>query len=176
MADEPFALSNSATPQRRRGRPAGAKNRRSVDLARYVAATYGGQTPGQQSAAVAMVTPGELKRAKAMAKALGVVNLDLSPVMLAMVVKARQLATALGCDPRDAWLLMAKERIDLMAYVHQRQPQAEAPKVRDQLPMAFLVPEGGDLASLPSIPMALDDDNEAIEIIEEDEAAAGEVT
>jgi hypothetical protein len=100
-------------------------------------------TPGQQSASVSMVTPRELREAKEAARELRIDPAMLSPLMLAMIVKARRLASALRCDPKEAWLLMAKEREGLLPYVHQKQPQApdQASSVR---PVAFIVPEGDE--------------------------------
>lgn len=154
-----LGLTLSEAPQpRRRGRPPGAKNRRSIDLARYVEATYGGMTPGQQAAELAMVKPADLKKAKDLARELGVLDVGLSPFMLAMVVKAKQLAKAIGCETRDAWLLLQKERADLMPYIHQRQaPMAES---KAKAPATvFLVPEGeaGDQAQLADFSVDGDD-------------------
>lgn len=128
-------------PTRRRGRPPGAKNRRSADLARYVEATYGGMTPGQQAAELALVRPADLKKAKALAAELGIVDVDLPPLMLAMVVKAKQLAKALGVDASTAWVLLQKERADLLPYIHQKQaPMAD--KKGQPNAQVFLIPEG----------------------------------
>ena len=92
--------------RRGRGRPKGATGKRSVDLARYIEATFGGMTPGQQSAALCLVTPADLKEAKALAKELQVIDVDVDKVTLAMVIKAKKLARALatpGCSwPRNA--------------------------------------------------------------------------
>ena len=106
-----------------------------MELGKYIAAVYDGLTPGQQSAAVCMVTPRELKRAK-------------GDLVLAMVGKARDLAMALECSPAEAWVLMAKERMELMAYVHQRQPQALPIAAETQLPSVFVVPDGLDAPML----------------------------
>ncbi|HYE47296.1 MAG TPA: hypothetical protein VEA44_16145 [Caulobacter sp.] len=108
---------------RRRGRPPGSKGKRSGDLRAYIEAVYGGLTPGQQMAQVGLVTARELREAKAAAKASG-----LSPLLQAMVTKAQLLALQLGCEPKEAWLLMMKEREGLLPYVHQRQAPAEGPK------------------------------------------------
>jgi hypothetical protein len=59
---------------------------------------------------------------------------------------------------------MAKERVDLMGYVHQKQPNAEQPSIRDALPTVFVVPDG---ESAPSLPGLLGDETEDVEIIEE---------
>lgn len=126
---------------RRRGRPPGSKNLRSLDLAKYIEAAYGGLTPGQQSAAIAMVTPGEARRAAADARALGIVDPGLAPLLLALVVKARRLAIALGCEAFEAWAMLATERRDLMRYVHQVQPAAKEQSNRAPATV-FLVPEG----------------------------------
>lgn len=101
----------------------------------------GGMTPGQQAAELAMVKPADLKKAKAAARELGMVDLDLPPLMLAMAVKARQLAAAIGCEPREAWLLLQRERSELMPYIHQRQAQAAESKIKAPATV-FLVPEG----------------------------------
>lgn len=136
----PGDLANRPLPQRR-GRPPGAKNRRSLDLARYIEAAYGGLTPGQQSAAIALVSPKDLKRARSAAAELGIVDVGLEPVILALVVKARRLAIALGCEAFEAWAMLASERRDLMRYVHQVQPAAKEASARPPATV-FLVPEG----------------------------------
>jgi hypothetical protein len=135
----------------RRGRPPGAQNRRSLDLARWIEHQYGGLTPGQQSAAVALVTPADVEAAPAAARDLGIVDLDLEPLLLALVVKATRLARALKCEAVEAWAILAKERGDLMRYVHQVQPQA---KPTSNLPTAtvFLVPEGEAREALAQLP------------------------
>jgi hypothetical protein len=164
MAQLPLSLSEAPQP-RRRGRPPGAKNRRSVDLSRYIEATYGGMTPGQQAAELAMVKPADLKKAKDLARDLGILDHGLSPMMLAMAVKARQLAAAIGCETKEAWLLLQKERADLMPYIHQRQaPKADDGKVKAPATV-FLVPdgEGHDQAQLADFSADPDD----IEIIDD---------
>lgn len=63
--------------EKRRGRPPGSKNRRAKDLKGFIDGRYGGSA-AQQSAAVCMVTPGELKAAGgSMAKAQVSKALDL---------------------------------------------------------------------------------------------------
>lgn len=160
-----------APSQRRgRGRPKGSGNKRSLDLARYIEATYAGQTPGQQSASIGMVTAAEVKKARQVAVQLGIRTGELSPVMVAMVLKAKDLATALGIGAGDAWVLMAKERMDLMDYVHQKQPAAAPAKPLDQLPTVYMIP--GDAPG--QVPFDLDgEDMAGIEIIEQspDDAA-----
>lgn len=141
-------------PDRRRGRPRGSKNKRSGDLRAWIEATYGGLTPGQQGAAVGLVTAREVREATKEARMLGI-----SPVMLAMGRKAQVLAGLLGCKAAEAWVLMLKERAELMPYIHQRQAPAEgagkaAPTqplliVADVEPGRIQVPEG-----------ALDEDEE----------------
>ena len=118
---------------RRRGRPPGARSKRSLDLARYVEAQFGGMTPGQQTAALCLVTVKELKAAK-------------GSMFEAMVIKASELALALGCEKRDAWLLLQKEREGLMPYVHQRQAQAVDAKTAAKPATVFIVPEGPEQA------------------------------
>jgi hypothetical protein len=119
-------------------------------------------TPGQVSAELAMVTPKELRRAKDDARSLGLVDLDLPPLMLAMVVKAEKLSRALGCTRAEAWLLMVKERSELMGYVHQKQPQA-APKKPGEKAVVLMVPEGQaldlvDAGAEPSLSFIDEDD------------------
>jgi hypothetical protein len=112
MASELFpGLGPAAGEARRRGRPRGSVNKRSVDLARYIEAQYGGMTPGQQSAAVALVTAKELKAAR-------------GSVVKALADKAAILARELGCTKLEAWREMRAEREGLMPYVHQKRPQA----------------------------------------------------
>lgn len=141
----PLPLPISPHEQRRgRGRPKGSGNRRSLDLAKYIEATFGGMTPGQQAAQLSMVTPAELKRAKADAAELQILDRGLSNLQLAQVVKAWKLARAIGCETRDAYLLMAKEREALMPYVHQKLPTKEPPKADETLPMVILMGDGPD--------------------------------
>ena len=94
------------------GRPKGSGNKRSGDLQRYVEAVYGGMTPGQQSAQIGLVTAAELK-------AQG------GDIMAAMGLKALKLAQMLGCEGKEAWLLMQRERADLLPYIHQKRGQKE---------------------------------------------------
>jgi hypothetical protein len=158
---------------RRRGRPPGARNRSSLDLARYVEAQFGGMTPGQQAANLCLVSPRDLKTAKAraadlQARALLGAHLPSDLMQLAMVVKAAELALALGCDKRDAWLLLQKEREGLMPYIHQRQAPA-APKDQAAPATVFIVPDGPDGGSSPA--QLVDDDD--IEFVD-DLPSAGE--
>ncbi len=146
--DQPkLPLTISPTPARR-GRPPGAKAKRSLDLARYIEATFAGATPGQQAAQLSMVSPREMKSAKADAIALGLVDLDLPPLTLAMAVKATKLAVALKCDRRDAWLLIQKEREGLMPYVHQKLAPKADEKPGSQLAQVFMIPDGADTGAL----------------------------
>lgn len=101
-----------ATARRRPGRPKGSTNKRSGDLQRYVEAVYGGLTPGQQGAAISLVTAKELRDAG-------------GDLVEAMAAKAVRLARRLGCDPKEAWLLMQKERADLLPYIHQKRATKE---------------------------------------------------
>jgi hypothetical protein len=142
IAEPAEGLDNRALPQRRgAGRPPGARNRRSLDLGRYIEAMFGGMTPGQQAAAVALVSPADVEGAADAARELGLIDLGLEPVTLAMAVKAKRLAKALGCEAFEAWALMAKERDGLMKYVHQVQPQARDASTRPPATV-FLIPEG----------------------------------
>ena len=155
MDQIPLALSQTPV-LRRRGRPRGSRNRSSLDLARYVEAQYGGMTPGQQSAAICLVTPKDLKAAKRRAAELGIVDHGLGDMHLAMVVKATVIARAIGCETKEAWLLLQKEREGLMPYVHAKQAPA-APKAEGQLATVFMVPDG-DAAGGSAGAMLLDDD------------------
>lgn len=96
-------------PKRGPGRPKGSTNKRSGDLQRYVETIYGGLTPGQQSAAIGLVTAKELKAAG-------------GDLVSAMALKAKDLARMLGCEGKEAWLLMQRERADLLPYIHQKLP------------------------------------------------------
>lgn len=100
-------------PRRGPGRPKGSTNKRSGDLQRYIEAQYQGLTPGQQAAAIGLVTSRELRDAG-------------GDLLRAMAVKARSLAMELDCAPAAAWALMQKERADLLPYIHQkRAPKAD---------------------------------------------------
>lgn len=104
----------AAAPKRGPGRPKGSTNKRSGDLQKYVEAFYDGLTPGQQAAAVGLVTPKELRDAG-------------GDLVRAMAAKARLLAVELEITPAQAWVLMQKERADLLPYIHQkRAPKEEA--------------------------------------------------
>lgn len=96
-------------PKRGPGRPKGSGNKRSGDLQRYVEAVYGGLTPGQQSAAIGLVTSKELREAG-------------GDLVIAMAMKASRLARLIGCEGKEAWLLMQKERAELLPYIHQKLP------------------------------------------------------
>lgn len=158
---------------KRLGRPPGAPNKGSLQLGKYLEAQFGGMTPGQQSAEIAMVKPRDLKAARAMAKELMIIDLDLSPMMLAQVVKAEQLARALGCKRFEAWELLRREREALFKYVHQVLPPA---KDGNGVPPAtvFLVPEGEAVAAA-SIGQLPDDDAADPDFAEEFAAPARQV-
>jgi hypothetical protein len=138
-------------------------NKRSVDLARYVEAQFGGMTPGQQSASLSMVTPRDIKDAKKRAEELRLVHPPRDPLALAMVVKAAELALALGCERRDAWLLLQKEREGLMPYIHQKRAPAAPEKVDGDRILAFMVPEG---AESPGVEFVDDFDQDAVEVLQ----------
>lgn len=162
MAQLPLTLSEAPQP-RRRGRPPGAKNRRSIDLARYIEAQFGG-TPGQQVAQLGMVTPAEVKRARKEAEELGLTDLGLGLLELAQVVKAEKLAKALGISRAEAWAAGHKAREALLPYVHQRQPQAAESKGKAPATV-FLIPEA-EAHQLPDF--SVDDDaDEGVEILED---------
>lgn len=69
-------------------------------------------TPGQQSAQIGLVTAKELRDAG-------------GDLMWAMALKAKTLATLLGCEGKEAWLLMQRERADLLPYIHQKRATKE---------------------------------------------------
>jgi hypothetical protein len=160
----PLALAESPLP-RRRGRPPGARNKRSVDLAKYIEAQYG-STPGQQMAELAMVRPADVKRAKAEAMALGIDPAGLAPLELAHLVKAKRLAKALGVTTAEAWAAGHKARVDLLPYVHQRQAQASEDKTKAPATV-FLVPEADARAAEQLPDMSIDDDGAGFELIED---------
>lgn len=140
------------------GRPPGARNKGSLQLGKYLEARFGGMTPGQQAAEIAMATPKDLKRASAMAKELGLVDLGLDAMTLALVVKAEQLARALGCTRTEAWELLRRERAELYKYVHQAQPPAKESTAAPPATV-FLVPEGEAHQALAASIGELDDDD-----------------
>lgn len=143
------------------GRPKGSTNKRSGDLQRYVEAQYAGMTPGQQSAAIGLVTAKELRDAK-------------GDLVLAMGIKARALAGLLGCEPKEAWLLMQRERADLLPYVHQKRAAKEevdpnkgqAPVTWVAVPMeeATAAGAGGELGEWDAPPDLLT--NQQVSVIE----------
>ena len=150
------------------GRTPGALNRRSLDLARWIAHTFGGLTPGQQAAQVSLVSPEDVESAREDAKQLGVVDLGLEPVTLALAVKARRLASALGCDAIEAWAIMSRERDGLMRYVHQVQPPARE-GANAPAATVFLVPEG-EVHELPALPGDDEQDPDFLELFADDAA------
>lgn len=154
----------------RRGRPKGSTNKRSGDLKAILVTTYAGRTPAQQLAAVCMVTPKDVRAAKPRARALG-----LDPEMMAMVVKAENMAKAMGwvdlatdkvtpAGLRDAWSMMFAAYKELLPYVHQRLAPAEGEKPAAQLPYILMdaEPEGG--AQLPSAFGEVEEDQQLIEV------------
>lgn len=168
MGDLTLTPPNEGTP-RRRGRPRGAKSKRSLDLARYIEATFAGATPGQQAAQLCMVTPKDLREAKAAARELRLVDHDLSPMMLAMAIKAKRLALAIGCETKEAWLLLQKERAELMPYVHQKQAQKAASDGGAPPATVFVIPDG-EASAFASTPQ-----DDAVEMIEDFSGAPEQV-
>ena len=112
-------------PKRGPGRPKGSGNKRSGDFQRYIEAQYAGLTPGQQSAAVGLVSAKELREAK-------------GDLMLAMALKARTLAAMIGCETKEAWLLMQRERAELLPYVHQKRPPKAEETDKDRPSLTFV--------------------------------------
>lgn len=123
--DNPALPGLPAAPRRGPGRPKGATNKRSGDLQRYVEAVYSGMTPGQQSAAIGLVTAAELKAC----------NGDL---LAAMALKAKTLAQMLGCEGKEAWLLMQRERADLLPYIHQKRAAKAEDDDKDKPPVQWV--------------------------------------
>jgi hypothetical protein len=107
----------AAVPARKRGRPKGSTGKRSTDLVRYIEAHYGGLTPGQQLAAVGMVSAREVTAVRKKAR-----QARLDPVVVAMGVKAKALAELLVIDLTTAWGMMRDAQSELMPYVHQKRP------------------------------------------------------
>ena len=110
-----------ATPPapKKRGRPPGSTGKKSTDLVRYIEAHYGGLTPGQQLAAVGLVSAREVKAAAKVAR-----RAKLDPVVVAMGLKAKALAELLGVELGAAWAMMRDATTELMPYVHQKRPLA----------------------------------------------------
>ena len=161
MDQLPLTLPDQAT-SRRRGRPPGARNRASGDLAKYVAAQFAGLTPGQVMAQIALPTAKEVKRARADARELQIVDLGVDQVTLALIVKATKLGRALGVTRAEAWAAMMKEREGLMSYIHPKQSPAPPVKPGTQA-VGFIIPEGQDSPA----PMLDLGDDDGLEIIEQ---------
>lgn len=142
------------------GRPKGSTNKRSGDLQRYVEVQYAGMTPGQQSAAIGLVSAKELREAG-------------GDLVLAMALKAKDLARLLGCEGRDAWLLMQKEREALLPYIHQKRGPKPEELGKDAPPVTWVaVPmeettaagAGGELGEWDAPPDLLS--NQQVSLIE----------
>jgi hypothetical protein len=115
-------LFGAVVEPRRRGRPKGAVNKRSRDLKGLIDARYGGSA-AQQSAALCMVTPAELRRAKgSMVQAQVNKAVDLVKAVREGLVELGEKADAFGLA--DALALIARERAALLPYTDQRQPLA----------------------------------------------------
>lgn len=121
----PMLPGAAPAPRRGPGRPKGSRNKRSEDLARYIEAQYQGLTPGQQGAAISMVDARELREAK-------------GDLVVAMAAKAIRLARLLGCEAKEAWLLMQKERADLLPYVHQKRPPKAEEDGKERPPVTWV--------------------------------------
>lgn len=143
------------------GRPKGSGNRRTEDLRKYVGAMYGGMTPGQQLAAVAMVTPKELREAG-------------GDMTLAMAAKAKRLARILDVKPADAWGMLQGSMKELMSYLHPKMAQLDVTSGGKSLAAPLLVI--GDAPGLMAGGLANDGLGEVLEldhagygIVEEDQ-------
>lgn len=107
-----------------------------------------------------MITAKDLREAPRLADELGLFPLDeqgrrvdpksMPKLMLAMSVKAAQLAIALGCDRKEAWLLLQRMQGDLLPFVHQRLPQAPEKKP-GQKTTAFILPDNAGAQALPDL-------------------------
>lgn len=139
------------------GRPPGASNKGSAQLAKYLEARFGGMTPGQQLAEFSMVTRSELKRSR-------------GSMMLAMAKRAEDLALELKCTRYEAIVLLEKGLIELMGYVHQKQPAA-SPDETKQLPVMFLA----DAADIEQAALAAPGAGPAVEILEDFDMPTDEV-
>jgi hypothetical protein len=132
-----------------------------MDLGRYIAAQFG-STPGQQIAQLAMVTPAQVKRARAEAEELGISVEGLAPIDVAHLVKAKRLAKALGVTTAEAWAAGHKARVDLLPYTHQRQAQAKDPGEGAPPVTVFMVPSSEGQQSLEAFDSGED---EGLEIL-----------
>lgn len=129
----------------KRGRPKGARNKRSGDLARLLTSAKG-LTVGQQLAHLGQVTAKDIKLAKAWARTKGYDRLGADPVLLAMSHRAHVLASMNeGWTTQDAWSVIMRARSELLPYVHQKQSSIEAPKV-DKRPT--MIVDSGQLGAL----------------------------
>lgn len=109
-----------------------------------------------------MVKPKDVKLAKRHAQELGITDLGMQPLVLAMVVKAAQLAAALGISRAEAWSALHAERKALMDYVHQKQaPKADGAKAPPPA-TAYLIPEG-EARPVMDAPDAFDQDTENLD-------------
>lgn len=134
---------------KRRGRPPGAKSKRSIDLARYIEARFGNLTPGQVLAELAMPTVKEMQLARgSMVKAMG--------------AKATDLADELKIGRADAMAMIVKLLFELAPYVHQKRAQAAPEKPDDDKTLVFMVPEGIEAAGSLDAGQA---DDETIEFL-----------
>jgi hypothetical protein len=133
----------------RLGRPPGVGNRRSGDLAKMIEAVFG-STPGEQAAAIGLVTRKELKAAG-------------GDLVVAMAAKAERLAQLLKCTRLEAWDRLRQDRGELMAYVHQRRPIQVQPLPPPAVP-SVLVPEAFASSGLQPIDGQWNDEAEAEEL------------
>jgi hypothetical protein len=118
---------------RRRGRPPGRRNRRSIDLARYIEARFSGLTPGQVLAEMVMPTPADLKRAG-------------GSMVAAMATKARELQRELGLGSvADGFAVLSRLLIELAPYVHQRRSPAPAEPAEPTLPRVYVLEAGATM-------------------------------
>jgi hypothetical protein len=139
-------MSGGEGAQRPRGRPKGSTNKRRQDLGRYIEAVHG-STPGEQLAKVVLVTRSELREAR-------------GDHFEAMICKAEKLAKRLNCKTAEAWALLQRGQVELMAYVHQKQPQAIALKGQGMAPAVLVI---GQEAAAQLAPMDYEENQEVIE-------------
>ncbi|WP_303829383.1 hypothetical protein [Asticcacaulis taihuensis] len=108
-----------------RGRPKGSKNKATGDLLKWISAQTGGLTPGQQLAALVMVTPKDIRAGKAARLADGKPVKGIPPVMLGYWYRRAQLMELFGWTEDKADGVMAKLQDMLLPYVHQKQGSVE---------------------------------------------------
>ncbi len=119
----------SDTVEKKRGRPKGARNKASSDLAKFIAARSGGVTPGQQISDLVMVTPKDIREGRKRLAELGLDAKRFTPMMVGYWYRRANLMALFGWTEEKADAVMAKMLDILMPYVHQSQGKVEPEKV-----------------------------------------------